>query len=560
MRHHKQSGYSLLEVMLAITVIIALGALQLSDLRRSAENEQAKAVGDQLKTVGLALNTYISMQYGHIVNGTSVTGAGTASDPGERQCTAVTGGYDCTINRNALIGLGLVPPSFTGQNAYGSEYEYFIRVRGAAPDWRVSGMVRTISPYVVNGIIRYDLIGAAMYSAGSDSANVRADINTIDGLNGVWRTSVGDYPTGTLGQLAYRAGYGTSGFAHYVRLDGTVPMTGNLNLGGHDIQNAQNIRADGEVTAGRIATHTPRADAIVLGANHPTNRTIIGNNGNTLVIRNNGGLRIQGDAEPASLVAGDMNIKNLAAAGTGSFGGALQAKGITSTGGSNIHSSGQISSIGDFSTGNGSFRTANGSFVTTNGNISAINGTISAASLNITGDAQIGNNLAFNPNGAGWFYNSSSNSMTLGNNANLLVGGRLIAGTVMSNGNLEAHSLKINNAASEGSGCTPRNFVVDGTGRLLQCVNGVYKAAGGINNVYTVNAVSVAYAGGTSTATCGFGYKMISGGYIIEQRNSYNDPTAPGQSYGNPSGNSWVVVNPGDGNTAAFRAQAVCAN
>jgi len=185
----RQSGFSLLEVLLAVTVAIALGSMQLSQIRRDTEDAQGRAVGDQLRIVGSALNTYIAMQYGYLITGSSVSGAGTADDPGERTCTPVGTGFDCTISRQALIGLGLVPPSFSGQNAYGSEYEYYIQVRGSAPNWQVSGIVRTEDPYVVGGMVRYDLIGTAMYAAGADSGVVRSDVNIINGLNGTWTDS-----------------------------------------------------------------------------------------------------------------------------------------------------------------------------------------------------------------------------------------------------------------------------------------------------------------------------------------------------------------------------------
>lgn len=558
----RQSGFSLLEVLLAVTVAIALGSMQLSQIRRDTEDAQGRAVGDQLRIVGSALNTYIAMQYGYLITGSSVSGAGTADDPGERTCTPVGTGFDCTISRQALIGLGLVPPSFSGQNAYGSEYEYYIQVRGSAPNWQVSGIVRTEDPYVVGGMVRYDLIGTAMYAAGADSGVVRSDVNIINGLNGTWQTAAGDYPVGQLGQLVYRAGYGTSGFASYVRLDGTTPLSGDLNLGGNDIVGADNIEADGDVRGARFLTSAPRSDAIILGESDDVNRTILGNSGGAMVVRNPGGVQIVDDANNGTdLLAGDINVGSVTASGTGSFAGALQAAGLSTTGGANIASSGQISATGDFTTNNGSFRTTNGSFVTSNGNISAAAGTISAASLNVTGNATIGNNLTFNANGAGWFYDSSTNTMSLGNNASLRVGGTLRAATVNADSMVEIGSyLKMTTTSAVGGACTSQTFSVDGSGLLLQCVSGQYKVAGGINSVQTINAPSVASTGGTSAAVCPAGYKIVSGGHILESRLSYNDPTAPGQSYADVAGNRWVVLNPADGNTATFRAQAVCAN
>lgn len=554
---------------MAVTVAIALGSLHLSQIRQEVEDTQARTVGEQLQTVGEAFNTYIAMQYGPIVAGTDVVDAGTADDPGPRTCTAVASGHLCQITSDTMRRRGLLPQSFSGQNAYGSQYEYFIRVEGTAPDWRVSGIVRTIDPYVVGGVVRYDLIGSAMYVAGADSGAVRTSVELINGLNGTWTEDPADplnevpFPVGQLGQLAYRVGYGTSGYAAYVRLDGTTPMDGDLNLGGYNIVNVHNIEAAGDVTAARLATNAPRNDAIILGAENPTDRTTLGNAGNRLEVRNTGGMQLVDDhGNGTSLLAGDINIGSLDSSGTGVFAGAVQANGISTTGGANIHSSGQISAVGDFETTNGSFLTTDGNFITTNGDISAVGGTISAGSLVVTGSATIGNSLTFNANGAGWFYQPGSDTMLLGNNSNLRVTGDVqVDGDLVSDGMVQAGTfLSLANSSGLNSPCTGNTFSVGANGRLLQCVGGQFREAGGINNVVTVNAPSAAGAGGTSTASCGAGYKMVSGGYILEQRLSYNDPTAPTQSYGNPAGNAWVVINAGDGNSSTFRAHAVCVN
>lgn len=565
----RQSGFSLLEVMLAVTVAIALGSLHLSQIRQEVEDTQARTVGEQLQTVGEAFNTYLAMQYGPITAGTDIVDAGTADDPGPRTCTASASGHLCQVTSDTLRRRGLLPQSFSGQNAYGSQYEYWIRVAGTAPNWQVSGIVRTVDPYVVGGVVRYDLIGSAMYVAGADSGAVRTSVEVINGLNGTWTEDPADpmnplpFPVGQLGQMAYRVGYGTSGYAAYVRLDGTIPMEGDLNMAGYNIVNAHDILADGEVSASRLATNLPRNDAIILGAENITDRTTLGNAGNRLEVRNIGGMQLvddHGDGTP--LLAGDINIGNLNSSGTGVFAGAIQANGISTTGGANIHSSGQITAVGNFETTAGNFSTTDGSFITTNGDISAVGGTISAGNLVVTGSATIGNSLTFNSNGAGWFYQPGVDTMLLGNNSNLRVSGDIRAdGNITSEGMVEAGTfLRLTNPSGIGSACTGNIFSVAPNGRLLQCVSGNFREAGGINNVVTVNAGSAAGAGGTSTAVCGSGHKMVSGGYILEQRLAYNDPTAPTQSYGNPAGNAWVVYNAPDGNSSTFRAHAVCVN
>ncbi|SUH16568.1 prepilin-type N- cleavage/methylation domain-containing protein [Salmonella enterica subsp. enterica] len=75
------------------------------------------------------------------------------------------------------------------------------------------------------------------------------------GYGGQWSENSGNYSNITDGGLlAYRVGYNSSMYSVYLRRDGTLPMTGDLNLGGKSIKNIQDITASGTTTTGALNT------------------------------------------------------------------------------------------------------------------------------------------------------------------------------------------------------------------------------------------------------------------------------------------------------------------
>ena len=75
------------------------------------------------------------------------------------------------------------------------------------------------------------------------------------GYGGQWSENSGNYSNITDGGLlAYRVGYNSSMYSVYLRRDGTLPMTGDLNLGGKSIKNIQDITASGTTSTGSLKT------------------------------------------------------------------------------------------------------------------------------------------------------------------------------------------------------------------------------------------------------------------------------------------------------------------
>lgn len=548
--YHHQSGFSLLEVLLAVTIAIGLGSLQLGQLKNKTESQFARIVGQQQRSVGNALNAYIAQYYGNIVNMSSVSAPGTAADPGPRNCNTST--KICTISSDTLRRAGFLPASFSGINSFGSTYNYYIRVSGTSPNWNVDGIVVTNDPFTVGGEIRNDLIGEAMLEAGADSGTTRSVATQINGYNGTWLET--GFPVNKLGLLAFRAGYGTFNYSAYLRVDGTLPMTGDLQLTSegasetdyHNILRVNNIEGVGKFTAGQFVTKNNRTDAVVLGTG--TSQTQLGNDNNKLKIANTGGLELVNSTTSAytDLVAGNITgTGNLTISGWGVFDGTVNSRSLKTVeaieAGSSVYAHTNVVADGGFSTTNGNYQT-------TNGNVSALNGTVQSKDLITTGTGYIGSTLTVSGNtnlygdlqmgSSGLHYNSSTNTLSTLNNGNITSTGSITGNRII--------TLASGSANSGCAGYATGTMALDSsTGQVLGC-NGSKWVGAAVTATYTVNGGS----GTSSSASCG-NDKVTGCSFSYISRVNYDDPQVPSSVY--VSGNSCVVSG-----SAYFQAVATC--
>lgn len=77
--------------------------------------------------------------------------------------------------------------------------------------------------------------GYADFLAGTSGSGI------ADGLFGGWRETSVTWPLITRGQLVVSGGAKASSYNKYARRDGSLPMTGALNLNGHQITNARDV-------------------------------------------------------------------------------------------------------------------------------------------------------------------------------------------------------------------------------------------------------------------------------------------------------------------------------
>lgn len=428
----RKNGFSLLELILVLGIASAVSFMKFQDLKQEQESVQAGAVGEQIKQIGEAVNGYINIRYDKLSTLTSATGTGT--DPGPRTCS----GSVCTITYQTLINEGLLPVSFTGMNVNKSAYTILLKRDGTAPNYVINGLITTNNSWVEGSKIRYDLLGKAMQTAGIDSGMTKT-ASAVSGYSGSWSADATDYSNiNKTGILGYRVGYDSAIYSVYLRRDGTLPMTGDLNMGGMNINNAKNITASGTgnfgsnitsggtITAeGEVVAHNGYGDTITLGGD-------AGGNDYEIRLASNKPLTIwspnaantdtvlqttQGNAKFANRVATNGLDPNNLPSG---WGGGVRTL--------DVYASGTIAA-GDNS---GDIR----AYINSSGNLYA------------SGSAQVDGNI------------SSSNQIT-------------------SNGRLTTNDfLQINGLATEGANCQPDGLQGRSTiGQLLSCVSGVWRAS-----------------------------------------------------------------------------------
>ncbi|HHK8012587.1 TPA: shufflon system plasmid conjugative transfer pilus tip adhesin PilV, partial [Serratia marcescens] len=252
--------------------------MKFQDMKNEQESIMASTVGQQMKQIGEAVNGYINIRYDKL--STLSNAAGTGTDPGPRTCS----GSVCKITYQTLINEGLLPSTYTGTNANKSSYKIILKRDGTSPNYVINGLITTSTAWIEGGKTRYDLLGKAMQTAGIDSGMTQS-ATLASGLQGAWKETSTVYSNITsAGLMAYRVGYDSAMYSVYLRRDGTLPMTGNLNMGANDIDNAKNITASGtgdfgsDITsggtvtaAGQVIAHNGYGDMITFGGDAANN-------------------------------------------------------------------------------------------------------------------------------------------------------------------------------------------------------------------------------------------------------------------------------------------------
>ncbi|QMD48524.1 shufflon system plasmid conjugative transfer pilus tip adhesin PilV [Citrobacter freundii] len=249
MKKQNKKGFSLLELILVLSVGSMMAFMRFQVMKNEQETVIAKAVGQQMKQVGEAVNGYINIRYDKL--STLMSSSSQSSDPGPRTCSVSV----CEITYQTLVNEGLLPASYTGVNVQKSSYKIVLKRSGTAPNFVINGLITTTSPWLEGGKYRYDLLGKAMQVAGIDSGMTQS-ATVVSGLQGAWKETSTDYSNiSSEGLLAFRVGFNSSLYSVYLRRDGTLPMTGDLNMGEQSIYNAQNITASGTTTTGRLTVN-----------------------------------------------------------------------------------------------------------------------------------------------------------------------------------------------------------------------------------------------------------------------------------------------------------------
>ena len=287
-----------------------------------------------------------------------------------------------------------------------------------------------------------------MQSAGVDSG-VSKTTSSVSGYSGQWTEQAASYKNITNeGLLAYRVGYSSAMYSVYLRRDGTLPMTGDLNMGGQDINNAADITASGTVAAGTLKS---------------TGATTVGG---VLTVAGTSLLKGAVSAENNLIVAGTSNLKgatilnsSLNVAGATTLAGIVAANNtLTVAGTTNLKS---IATVGSTLTVGGALNANN---VLTVAGVSTLKGATSLAStLSVAGASTLNGVL------------TAKNAINA--SGNITSSGQVKGATVVSTGRMTTGEyLQINGTATLNAACSPNGLQgKDSTGRLLSCVSGKWQ-------------------------------------------------------------------------------------
>ena len=604
-----QSGFTLLEVLLAIGISLTIGAVALTEMRRDNESKQARAVGQQLAAVGNALNTYMALHYTDIVNLTDQPGPGpgTADDPAPRYCTANVATIDgnpvslCTVTTDTLVRSGTLPRNFSGRNAFGAEYDLYIRVIGDATNPIVDGLAMVNQPYTTGGSVpRYDLMGQAMQEAGADSAMTRTIANSMEGLNGTWRDDVwpgithgGRVFTGVnrLGLLGYRVGYGSSAYAAFLRRDGTLEMTGHLNMDSHNIDNVGGLDAQFVRISQPPAGGANPGEGLALNSetgNEPTRTAFVASDGG-LAIRNRDGVSIQDLAgDPGSFAAGritgvgDMFINGDITATRNIQAQDIRGRSAQLTGSMIVDVGLQVGATTAPATQRVTIQNGN---IVAGGNVTGataqfnqVNAGTGANQYSLTNAGLV---RGGSPTSLWWYETTEArwrtqsgiradtevSALTLRADNNIVAGGVLeVAGTYTGGG---GSVVTVGQTCSLGTAAGKIRRA--NTGELTQCVvDGTGTTRWSVMGVRTVPAPNVLVTAVLGVPQVGFsqcppGTKLIGGGvrrgaYVPGNPAGGRDSGSPAASYPDHSNNRWYVETaPDNGTGTSFYAQALCA-
>ena len=551
-------GFTLIELILVISVGLTISFLSFQQMVRSQENTQAKAVGEQIKQIGNSVNSYIAVHYDKLSSLSNSDGS--TLDPGPRTCVAATS--SCTITISTLVNEGLLPQNYSSQNLFNSPYTIVLKRSGSSPYYNVAGLITTDNPWKGDSSsIRFDLLGRAIQEAGVDSGMTRDMASVLAGYKGLWSHNTTEFSNiNKIGQLGFQVGYGSYSYSIYLRRDGTLPMTGDLNMGTKSINNAKDINGSGNLTmagignfGGEVNAKNGYGDTISLGGdNYNNDYELRLNSPKPLVIYSPNSaqystvLRVNRNAVVYERLATNAMDPNDLPAG---WGGGLRTL--------DVYASGTIA------TGSGGNLP---SYMNSAGNIYASNSIATSGNANISGTLTVGTNIStggetytggwFRTRGdTGWYsekwgggwYMSDGTWIRAYNNKNVYTAGQLRGGSIQSDGDMNAAGnasvnggvytnylqtngrlsvgefAQFNGVANVGWGCSPNGLQGrDSSGALLSCVNGVWrKPSGGVGIPYINTAANIQNKFPSATAYCNGSDIAISGGVSCTSGNGY---------------------------------------
>lgn len=285
MKKLKKSGFTLIEILLVIGVIMLMTFIKIRDINEETENLQSKMLAGQIQTVAEATNAFLVLKYSEL-SALSVSGCDSSNQT-------------CSITLQQLNDEALLPPNFSTTTILGQPYQIQLKRTGNAPNYMVSGLVLTKGTKTTDATPSLVFMGKVLREIGRDGG-LNKNKGNIIGTSGGWSADSTLFPilSDKVNYVGSAVGTLSGAYYVYLRRDGTLPMTGDLNMDGHNIKNVNNLNATGDLTTtGNISGKDINASGVIKSGG---NITAGGNvtSGNWLVAHNGYGdeIMIGGDA------------------------------------------------------------------------------------------------------------------------------------------------------------------------------------------------------------------------------------------------------------------------
>lgn len=262
-------GFLSIELMVGLGIISAITVAGVVALDEYNKTRLARNVGEHIRQVGEASNKYVNQFTAQIVNYANkektvrnkMTGSLEQVPYNKDSARAETGianlfeGLNCVTATKCKISIDeLKRLNFLSMNTnntlnpVGSDYDIEFNIKyldGKKEVPVIDGLVVTKKPWTKNkradGEINYALLGEAVHQAGVDAGFTdlnrgSPNSNKIKGYKEGWELDRADFTNiNNPGAIAYRFGFHSGDMLAYLRRDGTLPMTGDLNMGDNKI-------------------------------------------------------------------------------------------------------------------------------------------------------------------------------------------------------------------------------------------------------------------------------------------------------------------------------------
>lgn len=277
----KNKGFVTMEVMIGLAIISIITVQGLVITENFNKTRLARNVGEHIKQIGHAANKYTTQYYSEIekiaLKGENKNAVKAASFISNNNlfngltCNQSGTEATCKIAIDELKNADLLPREMN-RNPFGSDYDIRFKVKYLVPSSQrtvqkqvvqngatttidvvetteasipvINGLITTSESWRANGNkMNYALLGEATSQAGVDAGFTDLNLgnpnaNKIKGYKGGWelQRSDGYENINKLGILAYRFGFHSGDMTSFLRRDGSLPMTGNLNMDNNDIK------------------------------------------------------------------------------------------------------------------------------------------------------------------------------------------------------------------------------------------------------------------------------------------------------------------------------------